>query len=96
MARRRRDFINRLFALENQDLQLRAKPSSMNRGDMFGKHGFATERHVLAIWTSPFSPMILKFMDEPFVPAAKHSEVVFFESAHIRLQVTKDMLPVFL
>jgi hypothetical protein len=96
MTRRWRDFINRLFALENQGLQLRANPSSMNRNDIFGKHIFAAERYMLAIWASPFSPVILKFMGEPFVPAAKHSEVVFFESAHIRLQVTKDMLPAFL
>jgi hypothetical protein len=96
MTRRWRDFINRLFTLENQGLQLRANPSSMNRNDIFGKHIFAAERYMLAIWASPFSPVILKFMGEPFGPAAKHSEVAFFEGAHIRLQVTKDMLPVFL
>jgi hypothetical protein len=63
---------------------------------MFGKHSFAAERQMLAIWTGPFSPVILKFMGEPFVAAAKHSELAFFEGTFVWFQVTKDVFPIYL
>lgn len=63
----------------------------MGRSQMAFEVGRRCKRFVLTLLASPFSSVHLKFVCEPLVTTAEHSEVTVFECANIRLEISKDV-----
>ncbi len=63
----------------------------MRRWDMLLKGCWSWEWDVLAVSANPLSPVILKFVAEPFVTIPKHHHWAFFECADVGFEVAEHV-----